>query len=160
MGEPTIRSAFSPRTVSACSAFLMHFLPLFMGIHHLAHVLTVPPTKAWLLCASPAGMDLYIQAMPVGTCWVQSPGFPKIIYYDVDSDGCLWLQEPLITPRQQAMPHPLKPLELQSTRHTDWLLPTGQLLTKASVKKAAWVPKGKLYPWWWHLFVLFVFGHC
>ena len=38
------------------------FLPLlFTGIRHLAHVLTVPPTKACLLCATPAGMDLYIQ---------------------------------------------------------------------------------------------------
>ena len=26
-------------------------------------------------------MDLYIQAMPVGTYRVQSPGFPKIVYY-------------------------------------------------------------------------------
>ena len=34
---------------------------LFTGIRHLAHVLTVPPTKACLLCATPAGMDLYIQ---------------------------------------------------------------------------------------------------
>ena len=31
-----------------------------MGIRHLPHVLTVPPTKACLLCATPAGMDLYI----------------------------------------------------------------------------------------------------
>ena len=58
----------------------MPFLPLFTSIHHLAHVLTVPPTKAWLLCATPAGMDLHIQAMPVGTYWVQSPGFLKIVY--------------------------------------------------------------------------------
>ena len=26
-------------------------------------------------------MDLYIEAMPVGTYRVQSPGFPKIVYY-------------------------------------------------------------------------------
>ena len=39
----------------------MPFLPLFTGIRHFAHVLTVPPTKACLLCATPAGMDLYIQ---------------------------------------------------------------------------------------------------
>ena len=26
-------------------------------------------------------MDLYIQAIPVGTYRVQSPGFPKIVYY-------------------------------------------------------------------------------
>ena len=31
----------------------MPFLPLFTGIRHLAHVLTVPPTKACLLCATP-----------------------------------------------------------------------------------------------------------
>ena len=58
----------------------MPFLPLFTGIRHLAHVLTVPPTKACLLCITPAGLNLYIQAMPVGTYWVQSPGFPKIVY--------------------------------------------------------------------------------
>ena len=58
----------------------MPFLPLFTGIHHLAHMLTVPPTKVCLLCATPAGLDLYIQAMPVGTYRVQSPGFPKIVY--------------------------------------------------------------------------------
>ena len=28
-------------------------------IRHLAHVLAVPPTKARLLCATPAGLDLY-----------------------------------------------------------------------------------------------------
>ena len=58
----------------------MPFLPLFTGIRHLAHVLTVPPTKACLLCITPTGLNLYIQAMPVGTYWVQSPGFPKIVY--------------------------------------------------------------------------------
>ena len=31
------------------------------------------------LLATPAGMDLYIQAMLVGTYRVQSPGFPKIV---------------------------------------------------------------------------------
>ena len=60
LGEPTIRSACSPRTVSAWSACLMPFLPLFTGIRHHAHVLTVPTTKARLLCATPAGLDLYI----------------------------------------------------------------------------------------------------
>ena len=60
----------------------MPFLPLFAGIHHsLAHVLTVPPTKVWLLCTTPTGLHLCIQAMPVGTYWVQSPGFLKIVYY-------------------------------------------------------------------------------
>ena len=53
-----------------------------MGIRHLPHVLTVPPTKACLLCTTPAGMDLYIyRSMPVGTYQVQSPGFLKIVCY-------------------------------------------------------------------------------
>ena len=56
------------------------FSAFVYGVRHLAHMLTVPPTKAWLLCATPAGMDLYIQAMPVGAYWVQSPGFPKIVW--------------------------------------------------------------------------------
>ena len=43
---------------------------VFTGIRHLPHVLTVPPTKACLLCATSAG-----------TYRVQSPGFPKIVYY-------------------------------------------------------------------------------
>ena len=81
MGEPTIRSACLPRTVSVWLAFLKPFLPLFTGIRHLAHVLSVPPTKAWLLCATLAGLYLYIQAMPVDTDRVQSPGFPKIVYW-------------------------------------------------------------------------------
>ena len=34
---------------------------LFTDIRHLPHVLTVPPTKACLLCATPARMDLYTQ---------------------------------------------------------------------------------------------------
>ena len=42
----------------------MPFLPLFTGIRLLAHVLTVPPAKVCLLCATPAGLDLYIQACP------------------------------------------------------------------------------------------------
>ena len=58
----------------------MPFLPLFTGIRHLAHVLTVPPTKVCLLCATAADLDLYIQAMPVGTYRVQSLGFPEIVY--------------------------------------------------------------------------------
>ena len=37
------------------------FCLLFTGICHLPHVLTVPPTKACLLCATLAGMDLHIQ---------------------------------------------------------------------------------------------------
>ena len=41
--------------------FSFFFLLLFTGICHLAHVLSVPPTKACLLCATPTGMDVYIQ---------------------------------------------------------------------------------------------------
>ena len=53
----------------------MPLLPLFTGILHLAHVLTVPPTKACLLCATPAGMDLYIQVparrhLPSAVPWI------------------------------------------------------------------------------------------
>ena len=55
----------------------MPFVPLFTGIRHLAHVLTVPPTKACLLCATPAGLDLYIQAMSVGTYRVHPPDFRR-----------------------------------------------------------------------------------
>ena len=51
---------------------------LFTGIRHLAHVLTEPPTKARLLCATPSGLATL--AMPVGTYRMQSPGFPKIVY--------------------------------------------------------------------------------
>ena len=59
-------------------AFVL-FCLLFTGIRHLAHVLTVPPTKACLLCATPAGCDLYIySSMPVGTYRMQSLGFPKL----------------------------------------------------------------------------------
>ena len=73
--------------MSTWSAFLMLFLPLFTGIRHLAHVLTVPPTKACLLCATPAGLDRYTQAMPVGTYRVQSPGFPKNVYWNSSVAG-------------------------------------------------------------------------
>ena len=66
------------------------FCLLFTGIRHLPHVLTVPPTKAWLLCATPASMDLYIQAMPVGTYRVQSPGFLKIVYWQLRAFWSKW----------------------------------------------------------------------
>ena len=117
----------SERLIGISDAFfsLLFFCLLFTGICHLAHVLTVPPTKACLLCATPAGMNcerlisicdafsafVYgypsscpcahctpnksaptlcytrrpgpIQAMPVGTYRVQSPGFPKIVYSEM-----------------------------------------------------------------------------
>ena len=51
------------------------FCLLFTGIRHIAHVLTVPPTKACLLCATPAGMDLNIQVharrlLPSAVPWI------------------------------------------------------------------------------------------
>ena len=33
-------------------------------------------------------MDRYIQAMPVGTYRVQSPGFPKIVYLELLRSQC------------------------------------------------------------------------
>ena len=47
-------------TNSECLIGISDAFFLFMGICHLPHVLTVPPTKACLLCATPASMDLYI----------------------------------------------------------------------------------------------------
>ena len=61
----------------------MPFLPLFTGIGHLAHVLIVPPTphkSVTTLRFTRRHGPVYIQAMPVGTYRVQSPGFPKIVY--------------------------------------------------------------------------------
>ena len=51
----------------------MPFLPLFTGIRHLAHVLTVPPNKS--------APTLRYTRRPVSTYRVQSPGFPKIVYW-------------------------------------------------------------------------------
>ena len=53
----------------------MPFLPFVSGTRHLPDVLTVPPTKACLLCAAPAGMDLYIQVyarrhLPSAVPWI------------------------------------------------------------------------------------------
>ena len=61
--------------MSTWSAFLMPVLPLFTGIRHFPHVLTVLPTKACLLCATPAGMDLYIPGhacrhLPSAVPWI------------------------------------------------------------------------------------------
>ena len=66
----------------------MPFLPLFTGIRHLAHVLTVPPTKVCLLCATPAGLDLYIQTMPVDTYRVQSLNLRRSSIVNVILKGC------------------------------------------------------------------------
>ena len=61
----------------------MPFLPLVMGIRHLPHVFTVPPTKACLLCATPAGMDLYIQVharrlLPSAVPWISEDRLLKL----------------------------------------------------------------------------------
>ena len=53
----------------------MPFLPFVSGIRHLPDVFTVPPTKACLLCATPAGMDLSIKVyarrhLPSAVPWI------------------------------------------------------------------------------------------
>ena len=55
--------------------FFFFFYLLFTGIRHLVHVLIVPPTKACLFCATPAGMNLYIQVhnrrhLPSAVPWI------------------------------------------------------------------------------------------
>ena len=80
----------------------MPFLPLFTGIRHLAHVLTVPPTKACRLCATPAGLDLDAHAMPVGTYRVQSLGFPKIVYCEGQSHKAVSTNHSLFSRERRA----------------------------------------------------------
>ena len=48
---------------------------MFTGNRHLPHVLTLPPSKACLLCATPAGMDLFAQIharrhLPSAVPWI------------------------------------------------------------------------------------------
>ena len=78
-----IWSACFPQTVSAWSAFLM---PLFMGSGHLPHI-TVPPTKACLLCATPARMDLYIKVHAWRHLPSAIPAFPKIGFFKGEHYG-------------------------------------------------------------------------
>ena len=57
-------------------------------------MLTVPPTKACLLCAIPAGWTYIYRSMPEGSYRVHSPGFPKIVccrlvVVSSTSSGCL-----------------------------------------------------------------------
>ena len=40
------------------------FCLLYTSVRHLPPMLTVPPTKACLLCATPTGMDLYTDSCP------------------------------------------------------------------------------------------------
>ena len=73
-GGTTIQSARSLWPVSVWHFWCL-FCLLFTGICHLAHVLAVPPTKACLLCATPAGLDLYIQVharrlLPSAVSWI------------------------------------------------------------------------------------------
>ena len=73
----------------------MPFLPLFTGIRHLAHVLTVPPTKVRLLCATPAGLDLYIYTghacrhLPSAVPWISEDRLLKTINYSSKLDSCI-----------------------------------------------------------------------
>ena len=60
-------------TNCAWPAFLMPLLLLLPLSGHLSRGFTVSPTKACILCATPAG-----------TYWVQSPGFPKIGCYQLN----------------------------------------------------------------------------
>ena len=64
--------ASSECLIGISDALFCLFCLLFTGIRHLAHVLTVPQTKACLLCATPAGKSMF-----EGSYRVQSPGFPK-----------------------------------------------------------------------------------
>ena len=75
--------------ISISDAFVL-FCLLFTGIRHLAHVLTVPPTKACLLCATPAGMDVYIQLhargrrrLPSAVPWISEDRLFKIQDYSL-----------------------------------------------------------------------------
>ena len=77
LGEPAIRSARSPRAMSAWSAFLMPFLPFVYGYPSSSPRAHCIPTKACLLCATPAYMDLYIyihvharQLLPSAVPWI------------------------------------------------------------------------------------------
>ena len=54
----------SSECLTSISDAFFFFCLLFTGIRYLLHVLTVPPTKACLLCATPAGLDLYIYTGP------------------------------------------------------------------------------------------------
>ena len=81
LGEPTIRSACSPRMVSAWLAFLMLFLPFVYEYPSSCPCAHCTPTKACLLCATPPGMDLYIQ---VHACRHLPSAVPWI------SEGCLF----------------------------------------------------------------------
>ena len=70
---------------------LFFFCLLFTGIRHLAHVLTVPPTKVCLLCATPAGMDLYIQVharrhLPSAVPWISEDRLLRHYVYDDSLD--------------------------------------------------------------------------
>ena len=104
-----------------------------MGIRHLPHVLSVPPTKACLLCATPAGMDLYRQAMPVGTYRVQSPGFPKIVYFSTDFQG-------LVHSAENGRSFSTN-MQLWSTTHSSWLVQK----TRRHLLDKAWT-QGHWYP--------------
>ena len=81
------------RLIGISDAFFSFFafFHLFTGIRHLAHVLTVPPTKACLLCATPAGMDRYIQLharnhLPSAVPWISEDRLVRDSHRTVSTD--------------------------------------------------------------------------
>ena len=67
---------------------------MFTGIRRLPHVLTVPPTKACLLYATPAGMDLYIQLhaprhLPSAVPWISEDRLLQGDYSGLAPEGQL-----------------------------------------------------------------------
>ena len=82
MGEPTIRSACFPRTVSVWLAFLMPFLPFVYGYPSSSPHAHCTPNKSvpTLHYTRRHGPIIIYRSMPVGTYQVQSPGIPKIIF--------------------------------------------------------------------------------
>ena len=71
----------SERLIGVSGAFFFFFWAFVYGYPSSCPRAHCTPNKSVpILCATPAGTDLYIQAMPVGTYREQSPGFPKIVY--------------------------------------------------------------------------------
>ena len=68
----------SERLISICDAFSA-FVYGYLSSCPRAHC--TPNKSVTTLCYARRPGPVYIQAMPVGTYRVQSPGFPKIVYY-------------------------------------------------------------------------------
>ena len=96
--EPTIRSACSPRTVSAWSASSFWCLfCLCLRVSVILPTCSVYPQqkRAYSALYPQAWTCIYknIQAMSVGTYRVQSPGFPKIVYFLEKKTNCFDCQK-------------------------------------------------------------------